>query len=28
MVLAHLFVKIPSPGNSKVIHLVFKSSCH
>jgi len=28
LVLAHLFVKIPSPGDSKVTFSVFESSCH
>jgi len=25
---AHLFVKVPRPGNSEVIFSVFESSCH
>jgi len=28
LVLAHLFVKIPWPKNSKRTFSVFKSSCH
>jgi len=28
LVLAHLFVKVPRPGDSKVTFSVFESSCH
>jgi len=28
LVLAHLFVKVPWPGDSERTFLVFESSCH
>jgi len=28
LVLAHIFVKVPRPGNSEMLFLVFEPSCH